>query len=58
MSKFWFIGLENHQSEIQSGLNTFDESRAVITFLTKLGDAGILCSFRLYLKEKAGKKIP
>lgn len=30
----------------------------VMSFLTKLGVTGILRSFRLVLKEKAGKEIP
>ena len=43
---------------IQSGPDTFDESRFVMTFLTILGVIEILCSFRLVLKGKSVKKIP
>ena len=43
---------------IQSGPDTFDESRFVMTFLTILGVMEILCSFRLVLEEKTGKEIP
>ena len=43
---------------IQSGPDAFDESRFVITFLTILGVAEILCSSRLVLEGKAGKEIP
>ena len=43
---------------IQSGPNTFDESRFVVTFLSILGVTEILCSFRLVLEGKAGKEIP
>ena len=43
---------------IQSGPDAFDESRFVMTFLTILGVTQILCSFRLVLEEKTGKKIP
>ena len=42
---------------IQSGPDTFDESRLVMTFLTILGIIEILCSFRLVLEVKTGKKI-
>ena len=42
---------------IQSGQDTFDESRFVITFLTVLGVKEILCSFRLVLEGKTGKDI-
>ena len=42
----------------QSGPDTFDESRFVITFLTILGVTKILCSFRLVLEGKTGKEIP
>ena len=44
--------------EIQSGPDTFDESRFVMTFLTILGVMEIVSSFRLVLKGKIGKKIP
>ena len=43
---------------IQSGLDTLDESRFVMTFLTILGIREILCSFRLVLEGKTGKEIP
>ena len=43
---------------IQSGPDTFYESRFVMTFLTILGVTEILCSFRLVLEGKAGKEIP
>ena len=45
-------------TEIQSGPDTFDESRFVMTFLTILGVIEILCSFRLVLEGKTGKEIP
>ena len=45
-------------TRIQSEPDAFDESRFNITFLTILGVAEILCSFRLILEEKAGKEIP
>ena len=40
---------------IQLGPDTFDESRCIMTFLTILGVAEILCSFKLVLESKAGK---
>ena len=43
---------------IQSGPDTFDESRFVMTFLTILGVMEILCSFRLVLEGKISKEIP
>ena len=43
---------------IQSGSDTPDESRFVITFLTILGVTEILSSFRLVLEGKTGKEIP
>ena len=43
---------------IQSGPDTFDESRFVMTFLTILGVMEILCSFRLALEGITGKEIP
>ena len=43
---------------IQSGLDAFDESRFIMTFLTILGVVEILCSFRLVLEGKTGKEIP
>ena len=42
----------------QSGPDAFDESRFVMTYLTKLGVTEILCSFRLVLEVKANKVIP
>ena len=45
-------------TEVQSGLNAFDESRLVRTFLAILGVTEILCSFRLVLEGKTGKEIP
>ena len=41
---------------IQSGPDTFDESRFVMTFSTILGVTEIFCSFRLVLEGKTGKK--
>ena len=43
---------------IQSGLDAFDESRLIMTFLTIFGVTEILCSFRLVLEGKTGKGIP
>ena len=43
---------------IQSEPDTFDESRLVMTFLINFGVTEALCSFRLALEEKAGKKTP
>ena len=43
---------------IESGSDTFDESRFVMTFLTIMGVTEILCSFRLVLERKTGKEIP
>ena len=43
---------------MQSGPDDFDKSRFVMAFLTILGVAEILCSFRLVLEEKTGKEIP
>ena len=43
---------------IQSGPDTLDESRSLMTFLTILEVMEILCSFRLVLEEKTGKEIP
>ena len=42
---------------IQSRKDTFDES-SFMTFLTILRVTEILCSFRLVLEGKTGKKIP
>ena len=44
--------------EIQSGPDTFDESRFVVTFLTILGVMEISCNFRLVIEGKTGKEIP
>ena len=44
-------------SGIQSGPDSFDESRSVITFLTISGVTEI-CTFRLVLEGKTGKEIP
>ena len=41
---------------IQSGIDAFDESRFVMTFLTILGVTELLCSFRLVLEGKTGKR--
>ena len=43
---------------IQSGSDTFDESRFVMTFLTVLGVTEILYSSILVLEWKMGKEIP
>ena len=43
---------------IQSGSEAFDESKFIMTFFTILEVMEILCSFRLVLEGKAGKKIP
>ena len=43
---------------IPSGLDTFHESRFVMTFLTIVGVMEILCSFRVVLDSKTGKEIP
>ena len=45
---------------IQSGPDTCDESRLVMTFWTNLAVTETLCSFRLVLEGKTGtvKKIP
>ena len=43
---------------MQSGTDTFDESRFIIIFLTMLGATEILFSFRLALEGKAGKGTP
>ena len=42
---------------MQPGANVFDKLRLVITFLTDLGVAETLCSFRLVLKGKTGKVV-
>ena len=43
---------------IKSGPDALDESRFVMIFLTILGVAEILCSFRLVLEGKIGKRYP
>ena len=43
---------------IQSGPDTFDESRFVMIFLTILRVMEILCNFRLVLEGKTDKEIP
>ena len=45
-------------TRIQSGPDTCDEPRFVVTFLTILGVTEILCSFRLVLEGKTGKEMP
>ena len=45
-------------TRIQSGSDAFDKSRLIMTFLTILGDTEILCTFRLVIEGKIGKKIP
>ena len=42
---------------MQSGSDAFDKLRFIMTFLTILGVAEILCSFKLVLEEKADKEI-
>ena len=44
-------------TRVQSGPDTFDESRFVMTFLTILGVTEILCNFRLILEGNTGKAI-
>ena len=44
-------------SSLQSGLDSFDESRFVMTFLTIVGVTEILCRFRLVLERKRGKEM-
>ena len=44
-------------TRIQSGPDTFDESRFVMTFLTILGVKQILCSFRLVREGKKAKEV-
>ena len=43
---------------IQSGADTFEGSRFIITFFTILAVSGILCSFRLIPFGKIDKGIP
>ena len=43
---------------IQSGLDAFDESMFVMTFLTIFRAIEILCSFRFVLEATTGKDIP
>ena len=42
----------------QDQMHAFDKSSFIMTFLTILGVMEILCSFRLVLKGKRGKKRP
>ena len=42
---------------IQSVPEASYESKLIMTFLTKVEFAGIMCSFRLVLEEKAGTKL-
>ena len=42
----------------QSGLDSIDKSRLVMTFLFSLGVREISCNFRLVLYGRAGKEIP
>ena len=44
-------------TRVQSGIDAFDESRFVMTFLTILCVTEILCSFRFVLQGKTGKEI-
>ena len=43
---------------IQSGRDTCDKLRLVMTFLIILGVTKIVCSVTLVLEEKTGKEIP
>ena len=43
---------------MQSGLDAFDKPRFIMTFLTILKVAEILCSFKLVLEWKTDKDIP
>ena len=43
--------------EIQSGPDTFDESRLVMTLLTNLGVTWVSCSSKLALEVKADKEM-
>ena len=43
---------------IQSGLDAFDISRFIMSFLTILGVKEISCSLKLVLEGKTGKEIP
>ena len=45
-------------TEIQPGQVTSEESRSIMTFLTKSRITGILCSLILTLEGKAGEQIP
>lgn len=51
--KFRFTVLQNQHSKIQSGPHNFEESRFVMTFLSKLGVTEILYSLVLVLEGKA-----
>ena len=43
---------------IQSGPDAFDKSRFMMTFLTSLGVAEMLCSFRFVIEGKTSKETP
>ena len=43
---------------MQSGLDAFENSRIIMTFLTTFGVREILCDFRLFLEGKTVKEIP
>ena len=43
---------------IQSGLDAFDKSRFIMTFLTIVEVTEILCCFKLVLEGKTVKEIP
>ena len=56
VTKFRLTYLENHHT--QSGPDTFNEWRLIMTFFTNLEVREILCIFRKVLERKAGKEIP
>ena len=45
-------------TRLQSGRDTFDDSRFFMTFLTVLGVMEIFCSFRLVIEGRTGTEIP
>ena len=45
-------------TDIQSGADTFDDSRFIMTFLTIFRVTEMLCSFILVLAGNTGKEIP
>ena len=53
-----FPAYSSLEPPLQSGPDAFDKSRFIMTFLTILGVTEILCSVKLVLEEKTGKKIP